>query len=104
VRLEDQEWGTEHAPNFDVNAGKITVIKGASGLQYGGDAVGGLVVIEPISVKDTLFGKTILNLASNGRGGSVSSSLHKGNDKGWSWNALGTSSIQATKKHRLCIV
>jgi iron complex outermembrane receptor protein len=20
VRLEDQEWGTEHAPNFDVNA------------------------------------------------------------------------------------
>jgi iron complex outermembrane receptor protein len=19
VRLEDQEWGTEHAPNFDVN-------------------------------------------------------------------------------------
>lgn len=92
VRLEDQEWGTEHAPNFDVNAaGKITVIKGASGLQYGGDAVGGLVVIEPVSVKkDTLFGKTILNLASNGRGGSVSSSLHKGNDKGWSWNALGT--------------
>ena len=92
VRLEDQEWGTEHAPNFDVNAaGKITVIKGASGLQYGGDAVGGLVVIEPITVKrDTLFGKTILNLASNGRGGSISSSLHKGNDKGWSWNALGT--------------
>ena len=92
VRLEDQQWGTEHAPNFDINAaGKIRVIKGASGLQYGGDAVGGLVIIEPISVKkDTLFGKTILNLASNGRGGSISSSIHKGNDKGWSWNALGT--------------
>lgn len=92
VRLEDQQWGTEHAPNFDINAaGKITVIKGASGLQYGGDAVGGLVIIEPVLVKkDTLFGKTILNLASNGRGGSISSSLHKGNDKGWSWNALGT--------------
>lgn len=92
VRLEDQQWGTEHAPNFDINAaGKIRVIKGASGLQYGGDAVGGLVIIEPVSVKkDTLFGKTILNLASNGRGGSISSSIHKGNDKGWSWNALGT--------------
>lgn len=100
VRLEDQEWGTEHAPNFDVNAaGKITVIKGASGLQYGGDAVGGLVVIEPISVKrDTLFGKTILNLVSNGRGGSVSSSLHKGNDKGWSWNALGTFKYSGDKE------
>jgi iron complex outermembrane receptor protein len=100
VRLEDQEWGTEHAPNFDVNAaGKITVIKGASGLQYGGDAVGGLVVIEPVSVKrDTLFGKTILNLASNGRGGSVSTSLHKGNDKGWSWNALGTFKYSGDKE------
>jgi outer membrane cobalamin receptor len=44
--------GNGTCPNFDVNAaGKITVIKGASGLQYGGDAVGGLVVIEPISVK-----------------------------------------------------
>jgi len=92
VKLEDQQWGTEHAPNFDVNAAsKITVIKGASGLQYGGDAIGGLVIIEPVSVKkDTLFGKTILNLDSNGKGGSVSSSIHKGNDLGWSWNALGT--------------
>jgi iron complex outermembrane receptor protein len=92
VRLEDQEWGTEHAPNLDVNsAGKITVIKGASGLQYGGDAVGGLVIIEPLSVKkDTLFGKTISNFDSNGRGGSVSSSIHKGNLIGWSYNALGT--------------
>ncbi len=92
VRLEDQQWGTEHAPNLDINsAGKITVIKGASGLQYGGDAVGGLVIIEPISVKkDTLFGKTISNFDSNGRGGSVSSSIHKGNLVGWSYNALGT--------------
>ena len=92
VRLEDQQWGTEHAPNLDINsAGKITVIKGASGLQYGGDAVGGLVIIEPVSVKkDTLLGKTISNFDSNGRGGSVSSSIHKGNVVGWSYNALGT--------------
>ncbi len=92
VRLEDQQWGTEHAPNFDINAaGKITVIKGASALQYGGDAIGGIVVIEPeVIKKDTLVGKTILNLSSNGMGGSLSSSLQKGNRYGWSWNALGT--------------
>lgn len=92
VRMQDQEWGTEHAPNFDINAaGKITVIKGASGLQYGGDAIGGLVIIEPVWVrKDTLFGKTLLNGASNGRGGSISSSLHRGNVLGWSWNTVGT--------------
>ena len=92
VRLEDQQWGAEHAPNFDINAaGKITVIKGASGLQYSGDAVGGLVIIEPLIVKkDTLFGKTISNFSSNGRGGTLSTSIHKGNFCDWSWNALGT--------------
>jgi iron complex outermembrane recepter protein len=92
VKLEDQQWGIEHAPNFDVNAaGKITVLKGASGLQYGGDAIGGIVVIEPLHVAiDTLFGKTITTLESNGRGGTISTSLHKGNFCDWSWNAQGS--------------
>lgn len=92
VKLEDQQWGIEHAPNFDVNsAGKITVFKGAFGLQYSGDAIGGIVIIEPLSVKkDTLFGKTITTLESNGRGGTISTSLHKGNFCDWSWNAQGS--------------
>ena len=92
VRLEDQQWGSEHAPNFDINAaGKITVIKGASALQYGGDAIGGIVIIESELIKkDTLLAKTILNGDSNGMGGSISSSIQKGNRFGWSWNALGT--------------
>ena len=83
VRLEDQQWGSEHAPNFDVNAAaKITVVKGASALQYGGDAIGGLVIMESMIVKkDTIFGKTLLSLASNGRGGTLSTSIHKGNTK-----------------------
>ena len=92
VKLEDQQWGMEHTPNFDVNAaGKITVLKGASALQYGGDAIGGIVIIEPFSTKkDTLFGKTIMTMESNGRGGTISSSLHKGNFCDWSWNAQGS--------------
>ena len=92
VRLEDQQWGTEHAPNLDVNtAGSIRVIKGAQALQYGGDAIGGLVIVEPVSVlKDTLFGKTLATFGSNGRGGTLTSSLHKGAEKGWAWNAIGT--------------
>lgn len=92
VKLEDQQWGMEHAPNFDVNAaGKITVLKGASALQYGGDVIGGIVIIEPFSTKkDTLFGKTIMTMESNGRGGTISSSLHKGNFCDWSWNAQGS--------------
>ena len=89
VRLEDQQWGTEHAPNFDINsAATIEIIKGASGLQYSGDAIGGLVLINPVVVKkDTLFGKTIMALSTNGRGGVVSSSIHKGNEFGWRYNA-----------------
>ncbi len=92
VRLEDQQWGAEHAPNFDINAAaKITVIKGSSGLQYSGDAVGGLVIIEPmVTKKDTLFGKTLVSLASNGNGGTLSTSIHKGNFCDWTWNAQGT--------------
>ncbi|MCW2119309.1 TonB-dependent receptor [Flavobacterium sp. 7A] len=92
VRLEDQQWGMEHDPNIDINtANKITVIKGSSGLQYGGDAIGGLIIIEPLTVKkDTLFGRTIINYDSNGKGGSVTTSLHQGNDLGLSWNATGT--------------
>jgi len=38
VRMEDQEWGAEHAPNIDVNAiNRLTLIKGAGALQYSGD-------------------------------------------------------------------
>lgn len=92
VRLEDQQWGTEHAPNLDLNsAGRVSVIKGANAMQYGGDAIGGLVLTESISIpQDTLYGRTLLNFASNGRGSSIASSLHKGAEKGWAWNASGT--------------
>lgn len=92
VRLEDQQWGVEHAPNFDINAaGKITIIKGASGLKYGGDAIGGLVLIEPEKMNvDSIHGKTIVSLNSNGRGGSLTSSFNQDKTKGWSLNVLGT--------------
>jgi len=86
VRLQDQEWGIEHAPNIDLNtAGSINVIKGASALAYGGDAIGGVIVLKPqrIIQKDSLFGKTIFGLQSNGRGSNISSSLTKTWKKGW---------------------
>ena len=41
VRMEDQEWGAEHAPNIDINSvSNLTVLKGAGALQFSGDAVG----------------------------------------------------------------
>jgi len=93
VRMQDQEWGAEHAPNLDINsAGRITVIKGASALQYTGDAIGGIVISEPIKIpiKDTLFGKTILSTSTNGRGGSNTTSINKGFNSGWFSQLQGT--------------
>ncbi len=86
VRMQDMEWGDEHAPNIDINStGTVTVVKGASALKYGGDAIGGVIVLEQerYFTKDTLFGKTLLTGASNGRGGSLSSELTKTYGKGW---------------------
>ncbi len=86
VRMEDQEWGAEHAPNIDVNtANSISVLKGASALQYSGDAIGGIVISEPktMPIKDSLFGKTIASFSSNGRGGSLTSQLTKSSGDGW---------------------
>ena len=71
VRLQDQEWGIEHAPNIDINsAGSVSLIKGANALEYGGDAIGGVIIVNPIRIfaKDSLFGKTIINGQSNSKG------------------------------------
>ncbi|APY07263.1 TonB-dependent receptor [Winogradskyella sp. J14-2] len=86
VRLQDQEWGIEHAPNVDINsANNISVIKGSAALAYGGDAVGGVVVINPNRTirMDTLYGKTIITGQTNGRGYGITSSLNKGYASGW---------------------
>lgn len=92
VRLEDQQWGAEHAPNLDVNAaGKVTVIKGASGLQFGGDAVGGLIVVEPLVVKsDSLYGRTIFTGETNGQGGSTATRFQRSRLIGWNYSLQGT--------------
>ena len=93
VRLQDQEWGIEHAPNIDINsAHQISVIKGSGALQYGGDAVGGVIVLKPSRVinKDTLFGRTIIGGQSNGRGYNVTSSLNKNFKTGWFANIQGS--------------
>ncbi len=93
VRMQDQEWGVEHSPNVDLNtASRITVIKGASALQYTGDAIGGIIVTEPvrIPIKDSLFGRSIFTFSSNGKGGSNTTSLIKSFESGWNAQIQGT--------------
>ncbi len=93
VRMQDMEWGEEHAPNVDVNANQnISVIKGAAAIEYGGDAIGGVIVLEPLPIirTDSLFGKTQLNIFSNGRGGNITSSITKSFESGLYIKAQGS--------------
>lgn len=86
VRLQDMEWGDDHAPNIDLNnADQVRVIKGASALKYGGDALGGVILIEKdrILLQDSLWGSSLLSLNSNGWGGSLTSELTKSWESGY---------------------
>ncbi len=86
VLLQDQNWGIEHAPTIDINAaGSISVIKGSNALEYGGDAIGGVVVINPakITLRDSLYGKTIISQQTNGRLFSVSTGINSTYKKNW---------------------
>ena len=95
VRQEGQQWGAEHAPEIDpFMANDIQVIKDASAIRYGVDAIGGVVVINPPALPESAgLGGYFQSIAqSNGRGGTISGSLQGGlNAKpGWGWRVQGT--------------
>ncbi|MBO9701438.1 MAG: TonB-dependent receptor [Sporocytophaga sp.] len=75
VRLEGQQWGSEHAPEIDpFIADKIKIVKGASGVLYGSDAIGGVILVEPrpLRSKSGVGGEFNLAGFSNNREGVVS--------------------------------
>lgn len=93
VRLAEQEWGVEHAPNVDVNNFEhIDVIKGASALKYGSDAVGGVILLEPeiFPKKDTVKGSLNLFGFTNGRGFGTDVNVTKAWKNGWGIKNGGT--------------
>ncbi len=48
VRQEGQQWGSEHAPEIDPLIGrKLEVVKGASTVRYGPDAIAGVILVDP---------------------------------------------------------
>lgn len=76
IRQEGQQWGNEHAPEIDpFIADKITVVKGASSLRYGSDAIAGVILTEPreLGKHKGLSGEINLIGMSNGRQGIASS-------------------------------
>lgn len=78
VRHESQQWGNEHAPEIDpLNAQEMTVVKGASGVRYGSDAIGGVVLVKPKPLPDSAGVKGEINLigSTNNRMGTIAGML-----------------------------
>ncbi len=73
VRHEGQDWGIDHAPEIDPQgAGAIEIVKGAAGVRYGPDAIGGVVLLTPPPLRVTPGADLVLSLfgVDNGlRGG-----------------------------------
>lgn len=66
-----QNWGTDHAPEIDIrSAHAITIIKGAAGVQFGPEALGGALIIEPnpLLLNDPLYTKINTGYETNGKG------------------------------------
>ena len=93
VRLNEQEWGVEHAPSVDPSMfQRVRVVKGAGMLKYGGDAAGGLVLLEPKTLprKDTLMGKITGSAISSGRGAKLGVELGKAWENDWFLTTAGS--------------
>lgn len=95
VRQEGQQWGSEHAPEIDpFIAKRMTVVKGASGVRYGSDAIGGVILIEPeeLPKNGKISGEINTAAFSNGRMGVVSGTLQGSIPRweGFGWKVQGT--------------
>ena len=95
IRQEGQQWGSEHAPEIDpFIATRISVVKGAAGVRYGSDAIGGVILVEPeeLPVDKSITGELNAVGFSNGRQGVLSGTVQGGLNfiKGFGWRAQGT--------------
>jgi len=98
IRQEDQQWGTEHAPNLDpFSSDKITVVKGAASVQYGSDALGGVVITEPVElpreagISGEVRGIGLLNGRGSGGNGLLQGGVR--GLRGFGWRVQGSGRV-----------
>jgi len=87
-----QNWGSEHAPEIDINAANnITVIKGAAGVKYGPEALGGAILVEPnpLLLNNPFYANVGTGFQTNGNGYNTNFELGKGFKK-WSYFTNGS--------------
>ncbi|MEM8567852.1 MAG: TonB-dependent receptor [Bacteroidota bacterium] len=76
-----QNWGTDHAPEIDItSADNISVLKGAAGVRYGPEALGGVVLVEgnPLKLLQKMYGSVTSGYQTNGRGYHANAQLGEG--------------------------
>ncbi|MFT5878203.1 MAG: iron complex outermembrane receptor protein, partial [Dokdonia sp.] len=87
-----QQWGVDHSPEIDpLVANRITVIKGVGALEYQGNSLGSVVLVEPEKIDNDphLHGKGRYFFESNGLGNGLNLELQK-HSKFVAWRLVGT--------------
>lgn len=81
IKQEGQQWGMDHGLEIDpFNAGRVEIIKGAGALQYGSDAVSGVVKLLPDPLPEEGFSGVYTGLYksnNNSLGNSLKVSFRK---------------------------
>lgn len=79
-----QNWGSDHAPEIDMNAAEyINIIKGAAGVRFGPDALAGAILIEAdaLSLNRSFHGNARSLFESNGNALGTSFKVGAGKEK-----------------------
>lgn len=92
VKQQGQQWGDEHGIEIDqYQADKVEVLRGAASLQYGSDAIGGVInLVEPLAPAPGLIKGEILSNYSTNNGLSGTSLMLTGNENGFVWRGRGS--------------
>lgn len=79
-----QNWGSDHAPEIDIAAAhNVTILKGAAGVRYGPEALGGAINVKtnPLHLNEPFYTDVHTSYQSNGRGFGASLETGKATEK-----------------------
>ncbi|MCC6753245.1 MAG: TonB-dependent receptor [Saprospiraceae bacterium] len=90
-----QQWGADHAPEVDPFAyASVTVVKGAENVLYGGNGLGGAILLEPGPIPDDphLHGSWQAIYQTNGRSVHTACKLERAASR-WRWRITGSARV-----------
>jgi iron complex outermembrane receptor protein len=97
-RMEGQQWGNDHGPELDpFQANGIVLIKGAAAVEYGPEAIGGVIQITPKPYLTNAGIKGSVQVQGQSNSKQAASSLllegRRGNEKFVAWRAQASGRI-----------